>query len=90
MQFREVPIVEGAFVTGATAVMVPQMREPLVFIDGVKISPLILMLDWPMRYEQILASWASYTGSYTALRILRVALGNCLLVVDANGPDLDA
>jgi hypothetical protein len=79
-QFREAPIVEGAFITSATAVVVPQMREPLVFIYEVKVSPLILMLDRPMRCDQILACWASYIGSSTALGILRVAFGNCLLV----------
>jgi len=90
VQLREVPIVEGAFVTGATAVIVPQMREPLVFVDGVKVALLMSMLDRPMRYDQIIASWAPYTGSRTALRILRIALGNCLLVLGANGSDVDA
>jgi flavin-dependent dehydrogenase len=90
MQFREVPIVEGAFVIGATAVSVPQMREPLIFVDGIKIAPLIWMLDRPMRCDQILASWEPYAGPNTALRILQVACENRLLVLFANAPDVDA
>jgi flavin-dependent dehydrogenase len=90
VQFREVPIIEDAFVTAATAAMLPQMPEPLVFVDGVKVTPLIRMLDRPMRCDQILASWKPSAGPRTALRILRLALGNCLLILNANVPDAHA
>jgi hypothetical protein len=86
-QFTEVPIVEGSFVTAATAVLLPQMPEPLVFVDKVKVAPLVRMLDQPMRCDQILASWAPFAGPRSALRILRVVVGSCIVVLHANVSD---
>ena len=86
-QFREIPIVEDSFVTAAIAVLLPQMLEPLVFVDGVKVEPLIRMMDHPMRCDQILASWAPFVGPRTALRILQVVVGRCIVVLDANTCD---
>ena len=85
VQFREVPIVKDSFVTNATAVTAPHIPEPLVFVNGVEVTPLIQMLNRPMRCDQILAAWAPSIGPRMALRILRVALANnCLLVLHAN------
>ena len=79
---RTVPIIENAFVVSATAVVVPSLKGPVVFLEGTKAAPLIEMIDVPMACQEVLRRWTTAIPSSLALTILRRALDLGILCFD--------
>src|SRR5205823_13292679 len=51
--FRTTAIVENAFIVPATAVIVADIKNPIVFLEGTKAAPLIEMIDVPMTCQEV-------------------------------------
>jgi len=80
--FQTVPIVEDAYVIPATAVVTREIKEPTIFLEGIKASQLIEMVDVPMTCEELVRRWTTSIPAQQALKILRQALDLKILCVE--------
>jgi hypothetical protein len=78
---KQVPVIEDTFVVAASAVALPSLPRPVVFLDGIRIVPLIQMLDGPTRCAVILQRWAAVVPPRQGVKILLAVLRLGILCV---------
>src|SRR5258708_27694268 len=80
--FKQVRVIEESFVASATAVVRPDFREPVVFLDGVRVAPLIKMLNGRVRCDEVVRCWTLLVPPRKALQLLIAALKLGILCPD--------
>ena len=77
-------MIEDAYVVPAKAVATPEIKEPIVFLEGIKAAPLIEMVDAPLPCQELIRRWTTSASvpAPQALRILRQALDLKILRVE--------
>jgi flavin-dependent dehydrogenase len=74
VSFANVAVLQDAFITAATGVILAEVEEPVVFATGTKIVDLLRAVQYPLRYEDILRTWQQIVQPAQAVAALRLAL----------------
>jgi hypothetical protein len=67
---QKVPCIRGDFVEAITAVVRAGVTQPLVFLDGIDIGPLMSVIQSPLTVRQVLNIWERHIAPKRAEAIL--------------------
>lgn len=69
--FKTIPTIEGNYIVRSTAISLPTVNTPVVFLDGIAVGPLVAMIDKPTRVENILQLWEQQIPASRARALLQ-------------------
>lgn len=77
--FCQVPVVEGDFIEQATGVEIPDLDEPVVFVNNTKVAPLIKMMSGTISCADLVQLWSQNVNPADAIQIVRYLLQSNIL-----------
>ncbi len=83
--FQTIPTIQDDFVVPATALFSPALTQPIAFLDGVLIAPLVAMIQNPIAASDVLRMWSQHIPSEQAMTIMRWLWKNGIYVSGTQG-----
>jgi flavin-dependent dehydrogenase len=71
VRFEVIPIVQGDFIAPIKAVVSPRLSQPVAFLGGIAVAPLVASIKKPVPAAQLLSAWGEQMPGETAVAMAR-------------------
>lgn len=79
VRFEVIPIVQGDFIAPIKAIVSPRLTQPLAFLGGIAVEPLVASIKKPVPAEQLLSAWGEQMPVETAVAMMQWLRENGIL-----------
>jgi flavin-dependent dehydrogenase len=87
LQIVGVPVLSGAFIRHARALHHPGLEEPVAYLAGTALAPLVLDMPGPSTPDEIMRRWCSLMPAQAAWNIMNWMFEVGILVPSAGGSE---